>query len=665
MPCPETALVLVQPDMLSPLVQDHRTHPLVPGCLLAAMVGEPQARTLRPLDYPALVAFNARSTAEILGHFQDAALLDPALAAKILDIDTKFVRAFKDLASQIPEVARVTGCHAESVERLARALFSARLTAEYLEILTSPQLSYERTAHGTTDLLAELLDTFKRLVGGAWSVFFPEDEFGLVADASAQFWVACLYNNKPDEMVRGFVGYFREPHRERFQALDRGPRATTTLHIKDAITEYLDHSRKKLDELRKATEPHVRGGLDRVFNELVRIVNKLELPGLVLLYYEFLSQEVCEAFAGLDGTVSSRDNRFTQYLLRQIAAACDEHRSTVASSTPATQPERLDEVLRDLDELVGIAEVKEKIRQTANFAKIQQLRITQGLKPIPTTYHAVYTGNPGTGKTTVARLMGRIYKSLGLLKRGHLVECDRSTLVGEYVGHTAPRTNAVIDSALDGILFIDEAYSLVKEGEDFGAEAIETLIKRMEDSRDRLIVIVAGYPDQMQRFITSNPGLHSRFNRFVEFPDYSAGELCRIFSLMCRRNGLNLSPALRERVLHHFSHLWRERAGNFGNARLVRNCFEQVITAQATRLAHRERIDAQALSLLEAEDLQTSAADSIEKYRKSGGGYTIRCPHCGAVYSWTCDLDLRTAQCSRCGETYDGEFGELTDSPVP
>jgi stage V sporulation protein K len=285
------------------------------------------------------------------------------------------------------------------------------------------------------------------------------------------------------------------------------------------------------------------------------------------------------------------------------------------------------------------------------------MRVAQGLTPIATSYHSVYTGNPGTGKTTVARLMARIYKSLGVLRKGHLVECDRAALVGEYVGQTAPRTNAVIDRALDGVLFIDEAYSLVKDHDDYGDEAIETLLKRMEDNRDRLIVIVAGYPGEMDRFVRSNPGLQSRFSRFIEFPDYTPHELCRIFGRMCHRNGLTLSPALRDRVMHHFQRLWEQREEHFGNARLVRNCFEAVVNAQANRLASAPNVDAAALARLEAEDLVTDSEPARENYLRSGKGYLVRCEHCGEAYSWSADIDLREGLCTKCGKTYDCEFG--------
>ena len=482
----------------------------------------------------------------------------------------------------------------------------------------------------------------------------------MAADAAAQFWMALLYANRPDEMAPAFAGLFHRQHKERFQALNRGYTKTTGLHLRDAITEYLDNSRDKILKLHDAVEAGVKAGLDRAFLDMARLAQKLELPPLVIQYYEQLTREVCEAFSHLDRTVTSKENRFVQYFLRQVGAICEEHRSAIAGSAAAR--EGLDQVLAELDALVGIEDVKARVRQTANFARLQQLRVAQGLKPIPTSYHSVYTGNPGTGKTTVARLMGRIYRSLGVLKRGHLIECDRSALVGEYVGQTAPRTNRVVDSALDGILFIDEAYSLVKEREGFGQEAIETLLKRMEDDRDRLIVIVAGYPEPMQRFIHSNPGLESRFTRFVEFPDYTPQELCRIFTLMCRRNSLTLSPGLKEAVLHHFTQLHRSRMDNFGNARLVRNCFEAVINAQASRLAHHEQIDAAALTQLEESDLVTPAHAALVEHRERGRAYQVRCPHCGAVYSWSPQLDIIEAICTRCQKTYSSEFGMVEEA---
>src|SRR5438874_743036 len=553
------------------LVSDFATHPLMPGSLLASIMGDPQSRRTQSLGNAALVSFNKLPTLDIVSHFQKLGLISNEQVSELIAADNQYVISFKELCRRIPEVAQATGCDKKSVEQLARALFSAKLMSEYLEILTPPQLSYEKTARGTVDLLEALFDSFREIAGGAWSVFFPRAEFSLITDASAQFWMACLYSSRTEEMVNGFVGLFLTAHRDRLQTL----------------------------------------------------------------------------------------NRFIQYLLRQISVICEDYDATSAGQSRAVAEEKLEQVLQELDELVGIATVKDKVKETANFARIQQLRIAQGLKPIPTSYHSVYTGNPGTGKTTVARLMGRIYKSLGVLKKGHLIECDRSALVGEYVGQTAPRTNAVIDSALDGILFIDEAYGLVKEHEDYGQEAIETLLKRMEDDRDRLIVIVAGYPEEMDRFIHSNPGLQSRFNRFIEFPDYTPQELCRIFALMCRRNGLTLTPASKEKVLHHFACLHKERGENFGNARLARNCFEAVINAQASRLAASGTFDTRALTVLEAQDLKTPAQDSLEEYRKGRKGYIVKCTNCNQVYSWSPDLDIIDAICTKCGKTYNCEFGEL------
>lgn len=285
---------------------------------------------------------------------------------------------------------------------------------------------------------------------------------------------------------------------------------------------------------------------------------------------------------------------------------------------PITAPttRTVQEIRAELDSLIGLDEVKAQVESHLAFLEVQQARADQGFDKVSLTYHLVFSGNPGTGKTTVARLLAELYGAMGLLDRGHLVEVDRADLVGQYVGHTAFRTNRAIRRAFGGVLFIDEAYALAPDtggfNTDFGTEAVETLVKRMEDDRDRLMVVAAGYPALMERFLTSNPGLRSRFAREISFPDYSPVELVAIASKMATDSHYRLGTGAEAALETAFA-----TAGSkpgFGNARFVRNVFEQAVEVQALRLsgdgvAARDRRD---LSELTGEDIKAAATKLVQ-----------------------------------------------------
>lgn len=272
----------------------------------------------------------------------------------------------------------------------------------------------------------------------------------------------------------------------------------------------------------------------------------------------------------------------------------------------STEGEIIMDSQNELHSLIGLSSVKAEVERLTNFIKIMKVREKQGLPVSEISYHCVFTGNPGTGKTTVARILANIYSELGVIKKGHLVETDRSGLVAEYVGQTAVKTNKIIDSALDGILFIDEAYSLVNGGNnDYGTEAISTLLKRMEDDRKRLVVILAGYGNEMQTFINSNPGLQSRFNRYIDFPDYNAGELLEIYKRNLNKHKYTLSVEAEAFISAYLSNAVANKDKNFGNARFVRNLFEKTLEYQAMRLASIGHLTSEMLCEISIEDVKS------------------------------------------------------------
>ena len=266
-------------------------------------------------------------------------------------------------------------------------------------------------------------------------------------------------------------------------------------------------------------------------------------------------------------------------------------------------PEKLEDLLAELDGYIGLEVIKEEVRSLINMVKVYKLRREHDLPTADLSLHMVFSGNPGTGKTMMARLMSRIYHSLGILSKGQLVEVDRSGLVAGYVGQTAIKTKKVIDKAMGGVLFIDEAYALNGKSEnDFGQEAIDTILKAMEDHRDDLVVIVAGYTELMEDFVHSNPGLESRFNRFMFFPDYSVDEMMGIFDMRCKGSCYTLTEEARPLVRDYIAEESADQE-SFGNGRGVRNLFENIVVAQNNRLAKLDSVTREQLMEITADDI--------------------------------------------------------------
>ncbi|MDO9510636.1 MAG: AAA family ATPase [Bacteroidales bacterium] len=367
--------------------------------------------------------------------------------------------------------------------------------------------------------------------------------------------------------------------------------------------------------------------IDDIPEKEMKAIKEADIYDMIANAYYINKQKHTSLFYYRLALKADKKNDFYKERIKEIEAwpeSKTDSESSEPSKTTNTAIEmpvaNLELAMKELNELVGLSNIKNDIESLLKFIKIEKLRKERGLSSNSIALHSVFLGSPGTGKTTVARLLGKIFVSMGLLKKGHVIEVDRSGLVGEYIGHTAIKTNKAIDSALDGILFVDEAYSLAPEdgGRDFGKEAIEALLKRMEDERERLVVVVAGYTNEMKKFIETNPGLQSRFSRYFTFEDYQPQELSEIFCRICGSKKYNLHEEAIDKLGKYTDFLYSARTKAFGNARVMRNLFDEVVTIQSTRLAEMDTITDEDLQLIVMEDIHAAISDEfVEKEEES------------------------------------------------
>jgi hypothetical protein len=471
---------------------------------------------------------------------------------------------------------------------ILRSVLQLRLLIESVQILTPPMMTIKRIDDEEFDLIDDLHSLLRLMVLALWQ---------RLATGSSQLQAYGALS----ACIAGLAGRADDA-----QALIESGYAASNAN-RDAFTKWFDKAgRRAMERVETMLQPVDKYGLDEIFKLITRHTLDLGLQPVTIEFIRQTLQTLAMTLANMDHEMSDACRRRSAVITAQFTEVSRQYAVdfTARAADPGVSEEDLTAIFKELDALVGLDPVKNEVHRATNFARMQVLRRQQGLPVVQASLHSCFFGNPGTGKTTVARLMGRIYKSLGLLRRGHVIECDRGRLVAEYVGQTAVRTHAAIDSALDGILFIDEAYSLAGRGaEDFGSEAIETLLKRMEDDRGRLIVIVAGYTGPMEQFIASNPGLESRFTNYLKFPDYSPEELAEIFHRMAAQSGLVCSPETEAAVLAVCQKLHAGRNEQFGNAREMRNLFESAVRNQSTRLVSSGQTDRDALTTLLPEDL--------------------------------------------------------------
>ena len=394
-------------------------------------------------------------------------------------------------------------------------------------------------------------------------------------------------------------------------------------------------------------DPHEHTAADRAYRDTV----------------ESLAKDADKLPHALPGKIQSQ----AQTAQSQYEQADDFQQAVENPASLVNPQQRLSDALTELDAMIGLENIKQEVRTLANFLKVQAERAKAGLPTTELSLHMIFGGNPGTGKTSVARIVARILGAMGILRSGHVVETDRSGLVAEYAGQTGPKVNQKIDEALDGVLFIDEAYTLVAaDGEDpYGQEAVQTLLKRMEDDRDRLVVILAGYPDEMSELLRSNPGFSSRFSRNLEFQDYTPLELAQIFGQMCTNNHYELQPATRAKVIVGLNHMHQQRDRYFGNGRAIRNLFEHTIRRMANRIAEIQELSVKQLMLLLPEDIEFESTDEpmlVSLDNADSLKCLFCCPACQHGKEAPAQYLGQKVRCPKCKESFVADWAELAKS---
>jgi hypothetical protein len=468
--------------------------------------------------------------------------------------------------------------------------------------------------------------------------------------------------------------------------------------LAEIVFEILWKQRLSGDPLREATLQIFEQGDRLRWFSLVRPFEQIAVLGERIDELETVAMRLANLIAKCDGTVTESEAGLLKTIegeirshLRPLALADieddpDEHAAAQAvqeveaetssrrsgatakhvrkAVVPDKRPpaERLKEALHDLHSLIGLEGIKHEVATLTNVLKLQQQRLAAGLPATEMSLHMVFTGNPGTGKTSVARIIGRIYGAMGILASGHLIETDRSGLIAQYAGQTGPKTNKKIDDALDGVLFIDEAYSLVADaGEDaYGHEAVQSLLKRIEDDRQRLVVILAGYPEPMEGLLRSNPGLQSRFSMKLNFEDYRPSELGRIFQSLCDKNRYEVPGPTQAKLLVGFRWLYEQRDEHFGNGRTARNVFEQAIRCLANRIAGVAPLTKELLTVIQPADIEFAdvPAEELRRAADDSQRFLVVCPGCKGKSRIRAGVLGVTVKCKTCGHQFTACWAE-------